>query len=86
MTTVSVNLPERLRDLAEKRAAEMGYPSVGEYMRALLESDAGPQKSGRAGEGLRRTFGGWGDDADGVDAFVEQVYRDRADVRPEQGE
>lgn len=29
------------------------------------------------GEGLRRSFGGWSDDPEGLDEFVRQVYRDR---------
>jgi hypothetical protein len=33
------------------------------------------------GDGLRQAFGGWADDAQELDAFVEQVYRDRADDR-----
>ena len=30
-----------------------------------------------SGEGLRRAFGSWADDAVGVDKFLEQVRRDR---------
>lgn len=33
------------------------------------------------GEGLRRAFGSWAEDADGLDGFVDAVYRDRADDR-----
>lgn len=35
------------------------------------------------GEGLRRSFGAWADDAKGLDEFVQDVYRDREDDRPE---
>jgi hypothetical protein len=38
-----------------------------------------------AGEGLRRSFGSWADDAEGVDKFLEQLRTDRdRDDRPEQ--
>ncbi len=36
------------------------------------------------GEGLRRAFGAWADDPEGVDRFLEQVRSDRDnDPRPE---
>jgi hypothetical protein len=35
------------------------------------------------GEGLRRAFGSWADDPDGVDRFVEETYRLRLLDRPE---
>ena len=38
-----------------------------------------------AGEGLRRSFGAWGD-AEGLDAFLDDVRRDRKQQRLESGE
>jgi hypothetical protein len=35
------------------------------------------------GEGLRRAFGGWAEDAAGLDEFLEQTRRDRSDDRAE---
>ena len=35
------------------------------------------------GEGLRRSFGAWAEDAGELGPFVEGVYRDREDDRPE---
>jgi hypothetical protein len=35
------------------------------------------------GEGLRRSFGAWAADAGELEKFVEDVYRDREDHRPE---
>jgi hypothetical protein len=37
------------------------------------------------GEGLRRSFGGWAEDAAELDEFLKQVRRDRNDSRPEPG-
>jgi hypothetical protein len=34
------------------------------------------------GEGLRRAFGGWAEDAAELEGFLEQVRRDREDRRP----
>jgi hypothetical protein len=36
-----------------------------------------------SGEGLRRAFGAWAEDAEGLDQFIQDVYRDREDDRPE---
>ena len=36
-----------------------------------------------AGEGLRRSFGAWAEDAQGLDEFVQGIYRDREDDRPD---
>ncbi len=35
------------------------------------------------GEGLRRSFGAWAQDAKDLPQFVKEVYRDREDDRPE---
>ncbi|NLE58278.1 MAG: hypothetical protein GX616_07955 [Planctomycetes bacterium] len=35
------------------------------------------------GEGLHRSFGAWAEDAESLDQFVQDVYRDREDDRPE---
>lgn len=35
------------------------------------------------GEGLRRAFGSWAEDAAELTSFIEGVYRDREDDRPE---
>jgi len=35
------------------------------------------------GEGLRRAFGSWAEDAAELASFIEGVYRDREDDRPE---
>jgi len=62
-----------------------------------LEQDAGlpegqkvtvtMQPVGEAGDALRRAFGAWSDDPEGLDEFLEQVYRDRrSSSRPEVGE
>jgi hypothetical protein len=37
------------------------------------------------GDGLRRAFGSWADDAEGLDAFLDQMRRDRDQQRPEPG-
>jgi hypothetical protein len=39
----------------------------------------------RQGDGLRRAFGSWADDADGLEAFLAQTRRDRDQQRPEPG-
>ncbi len=36
-----------------------------------------------ASEGLRRAFGAWAEDSEGFDEFLEGIYRDRDDDRPE---
>ena len=62
-----------------------------------LEQDAGlpegqkvtvtMQPVGEPGDALRRAFGAWSDDPEGLDEFLEQVYRDRrSSSRPEVGE
>jgi hypothetical protein len=38
------------------------------------------------GEGLRAAFGAWSEDAQGLDEFVDQLYRDRQDGRTESAE
>lgn len=35
------------------------------------------------GEGLRRSFGAWASDATELGEFVQGIYRDREDRRPE---
>jgi len=35
------------------------------------------------GEGLRRSFGAWADDAEGLDEFLEQLRKNRKIDRPD---
>lgn len=37
----------------------------------------------KPGDGVRRAVGSWAEGAEQLDEFVEQVYRDRKDDRPE---
>lgn len=39
MSTLSVNLPDKLQAVAQARAAERGYASVDEYLAELIEAD-----------------------------------------------
>jgi Arc/MetJ-type ribon-helix-helix transcriptional regulator len=40
MTLLYVNLPDDLKAQAERRAAEAGFPSVSDYVEALIRADA----------------------------------------------
>ena len=53
---------------------DAGLPE-GEEVSVILQRKLPP------GEGLRRSFGAWGDDPDGVDRFVEETYRARESDR-----
>jgi hypothetical protein len=55
---------------------EPGLPD-GQVVSVLLRPAA------TTGDGLRRAFGAWSDDAGELDAFLEQVRRDRDGQRPE---
>lgn len=57
-----------------------GLPD-GQAVSVRLAPVAGGQ-TGTANEALRRAFGAWADDPDGVDKFVADVRRDRDDRRP----
>lgn len=41
------------------------------------------QASTRGEDGLKRSFGAWRDDGDALDEFLEQIRRDRKEVRTE---
>jgi hypothetical protein len=49
---------------------DVGLPE-GEEVSVIVQRKLPP------GEGLRRSFGAWGDDPEGVDRFVEETYRAR---------
>ena len=40
MTSVTINLPDDLKRIADTRAAAAGYANVGEYVGALILADA----------------------------------------------
>jgi len=56
---------------------EPGLPE-GQQVTVSVQSTCGIPKL-PPGEGLRRAFGGWAEDADKLEEFVEQIYRDRDD-------
>jgi len=37
----------------------------------------------KSGEGVRQAIGSWAEDSAQLDTFIEQVYRDREDDRPQ---
>ncbi len=61
--------------------AESGFPD-GQCVKVTLEPRQ-PASKKEPGEGLLRAFGGWSDDPEGVDRFVEETYRLRRLERPE---
>jgi hypothetical protein len=40
MTTLTVNLPDKVKALAESRASAAGYADVSEYLARLIEAEA----------------------------------------------
>ena len=44
-----------------------------------------PAPPAQRGDGLRRAFGAWSDDPEGLDEFLAQMRRDRDQQRPEPG-
>ena len=52
-----------------------GLPD-GERVSVVIQSTAASQKTA-PGEGLRRSFGGWADDAEGLDEFLKEMRRSR---------
>lgn len=59
---------------------EPGLPE-GQEVKVTLETYGKP--SSPPNERLRSSFGGWAEDATELDAFLEQVRRDREDRRME---
>jgi hypothetical protein len=53
---------------------DVGLPD-GQEVSVLIQPKLPP------GEGLRRSFGAWSDDSEGVDRFVEETYRARESDR-----
>lgn len=51
----------------------------GQEVRVTMEACISPGPESNA---LHRAFGGWSEDAPELDAFIEQVRRDRDDHRP----
>jgi uncharacterized protein (DUF433 family) len=53
----------------------------------LTEEDTGAvRKYAKVPEGLRRSFGGWAEDAEELDPYLEWTRRNRKSCRPEIGE
>lgn len=67
----------RMIELAEAP----GLPE-GEEVMVTLEP-AAPGATAKPGEGLRRSFGGWADEADDLDAYLAWNRRQRRLTRPE---
>lgn len=61
---------------------EPGLPE-GEEVIVTLEPAVPHRPAGKPGEGLRRSFGGWADEADDLDAYLAWNRRERQQSRPE---
>ena len=72
MTTGTVIVKGVVRGKTIELEREPGLPE-GEAVSVVLRPALQP------GEGLRRSFGAWRDDAAGLDDFLKAVYRDRDD-------
>ncbi len=56
--------------------ADSGIPD-GERVTVHLTPSIEPPRRLPAGEGLRRAFGGWSEDQEGLDEFLKQMRTDR---------
>jgi hypothetical protein len=56
----------------------------GEHVTVVVQRIESPAQALPPNERLRRAFGAWGDDAESVDQFLEELRRDKdSDNRPE---
>jgi hypothetical protein len=76
MTTAAVIVKGVVHGKTIELEREPGIPE-GQVVSVVLRPALPP------GEGLRRSFGAWAEDAEGLEQFVQDVYRDRQDDRPE---
>ncbi len=76
MTTGSVIVKGVIHGKTIELDREPGMPE-GQLVSVVLRPALPP------GEGLRRSFGAWSKEAGELDQFVEEIYRSRADERPE---
>jgi len=60
--------------------ADSGMPD-GERVTVHVTPSIEPPRRLPPGEGLRRAFGGWSDDPEGLDEYIKQVYLDRQNDR-----
>lgn len=58
---IDVYLPAPWRDALKAATAAAGVPSVGEYLRVMIENDPGVQTAiaGKVMPPLSKTWGGW---------------------------
>lgn len=76
MTTAAVIVKGVVHGKIIELEREPGIPE-GQVVSVVLRPALPP------GEGLRRAFGAWAEDAEDLNRFVQDVYRDRDDGRPE---
>jgi hypothetical protein len=76
MTTAAVIVKGVVHGKTIELDQEPGIPE-GQVVSVVLRPALPP------GEGLRRSFGAWAEDAEDLNQFVQDVYRDRQDDRPE---